>query len=139
VTEEDSPDLTPRQEAALKWLREFVEAGDGGVVWNHGSEIRLLLDSLAQRILILTQRLENLEEAIFQIELWCEAYPEDIFRPVDDDTIKIAGTLLKAGGIEMGTLHAQWARHLLGGISKIAHSARVRSEHEQGEDDEPFI
>jgi hypothetical protein len=90
-------------------------------------------EELAQRVLVLTERVENLEDAIFQIEQWCEAYPEDVFTPLSDFDVTRAGLLLKSGNIDVGALHAQWARHLLGGISKIAQSTRV-GEHEQGEE-----
>jgi hypothetical protein len=68
-------------------------------------------------------RIEELEEALLRIKQWAEAYPVEIFRPVSEEKLKEANEALKAIGVDMGALHAGWARHLLDGIGGIASRA----------------
>jgi hypothetical protein len=62
-------------------------------------------------------------KALEEIRTWCEAYPTPIFTPLTDDDLRVASDGLKTLGIDIGALHAQWARHLLDGIGKIAREA----------------
>jgi hypothetical protein len=125
--------MTDKQKVALVWLHEFVKNGDSSKTWMHAIELKRLFETLAQQILILTQRIENHEEALDKIACWCEAYPEDLFTPLNDKLIKVAGVVLKDTGIDIGALHAQWARHLLKEIDHIAVTALNGSEHEGAE------
>ena len=83
---------------------------------------------MSGRILALVERIEDLEDALHRIEIWCDAYPEDMFTPLDPDRIAMAASLLGAHGIDIGRLHAQWARHLLEGIGEIAQTALEPAE-----------
>jgi hypothetical protein len=69
------------------------------------------------------REVERLRDALGEIKQWASAYPEDIFRPVPDDKLKEASGALKAIGVDMGALHAGWARHLVNGIGGIARAA----------------
>lgn len=68
-------------------------------------------------------RAYDLSDALTRIKQWCDAYPEDIFIPISDAKMKLAAEVLKANGIEIGAMHAGWARHLLRGIDEIASKA----------------
>ena len=78
------------------------------------------------------ERIEALEEALTQIKQWCGAYPETVFRPLSDKQIEAAGVILKTVNIDIGALHAGWARHLLKGIGDIASAALERSPAGKG-------
>lgn len=80
-------------------------------------------DDTIPRIVDLAERIEDLEDALVRIEGWCKAYPVDFFSPLTSSQIEVAASLLKAHGIDIGALHAQWARHLLEGIGEMAHTA----------------
>ena len=67
--------------------------------------------------------IERLEDALTKIDQWCKAYPAEVFRPVSKEKMKEANEALKAIGVDMGAMHAEWARHLIGGIGKIADAA----------------
>lgn len=71
----------------------------------------------------LEERINDLVDALMQISQWCEAYPEDVFTPMDADKKARAHAALVAADIEPAVLYASWARHLLGGIGKIARDA----------------
>ena len=66
-----------------------------------------------------TVREDQLEEALLRIKQWAEAYPVEVFRPVSDDHLKIAATVLESAGISLAAIHGEWARHILDGIAKI--------------------
>jgi len=68
----------------------------------------------------MTDRELKLEDALTQILQWCLAYPAFMFIPLTDEQMRTATTVLSVADIDIGALHAQWARHLLEGISKIA-------------------
>jgi hypothetical protein len=68
-------------------------------------------------------RIEKLEAALLRIKQWAEAYPVEIFRPLTEEQIRYAGALLKERDIDMGALHASWARHILDGIGDIVRDA----------------
>ena len=61
--------------------------------------------------------------ALEEIAHWCEAYPTQVFRPLSQSDINRAGAVLEKAGLSISRLHAQWARHLLDGIGRIAHQA----------------
>jgi hypothetical protein len=67
----------------------------------------------------LVERIEELEAALASIKQWCDAYPVAVFRPLSDEQIRTAKTVLSLADISIGALHAQWARHILAGVSEI--------------------
>ena len=67
----------------------------------------------------MTDREERMEEALLRIKRWAEAYPVTTFKPLEDHDLKLAARVLVNSGIDMGALHAGWARHILDGITKI--------------------
>ena len=67
-----------------------------------------------------TKTSDDHTEALQRIQQWCDAYPDDIFIPIDKESMQKADKVLKEIGIDMGAMHAQWARHLIQGIKKIA-------------------
>lgn len=71
----------------------------------------------------MTEREEQLEDAIREALQWIDAYPEDIFIPVPESKLKDAAKALEAIGVDMGALHAGWARHLLTGLGRILRGA----------------
>ena len=77
----------------------------------------------------MTDREERLEEALEAVRNWCNAYPDLIFTPISDDKLLLAGNVLAAKGIDVGALHAQWARHLLSGIKAIVETALQEKDH----------
>jgi hypothetical protein len=60
-----------------------------------------------------------MEEALLQIKQWAQAYPVTVFTPLTEAQMHAAAGALKDAGIDMGALHAGWARHILNGIAKI--------------------
>jgi hypothetical protein len=66
---------------------------------------------------------DEVVDAMWRIKQWCGAYPADIFRPLSDDQVAKAVEAIISTGITSDALHAQWARHLLGGIGDIANAA----------------
>ncbi len=65
------------------------------------------------------REIERLREALASIAQWAEAYPEDIFPPVN-----IAAVRERFGDDALfSRLHGEWARHLTKGIGSIARAA----------------
>jgi hypothetical protein len=65
-------------------------------------------------------------EALSRVAQWAEAYPEDIFPPVDLDAVRE-----KLGDDALfSRLHAEWARRLCKGIGDIARAALGKPGHE---------
>lgn len=75
---------------------------------------------------------DEMEDALQQIEQWADAYPETMFRPISSEKLKEANNALKAIGVDMGAMHAGWARHIVDGIGKIARTALRRHRGEKG-------
>jgi hypothetical protein len=70
------------------------------------------------------ERVEDLEDVLFRVKQWCDAYPLDIFPEPD---FKRAHELLTAGGMTLDAIGASNMRHVCTGISKIIDGARIRS------------
>lgn len=68
-------------------------------------------------------RNEKLLEALQSIRQWCEAYPITVFTPLSKEQLGEAAIVLGEHNIAIDALHAEWARHLLDGIGKIAREA----------------
>lgn len=84
----------------------------------------------------MSNREEELEEALEAIKQWCDAYPRHIFRDVTVEEINQMAKLLQDNDMRIDALHAHWARHLLDGIGKIATQAlSVSVPHNQPKGD----
>jgi hypothetical protein len=79
----------------------------------------------------LEDRADRQEEALLRIKQWAEAYPTKTFKPVTIEDLRHADFALRAIGIDMGALHAAWARHILNGISEICNDA-MKEEQDNG-------
>lgn len=81
-------------------------------------QVRRLIqgDAPPDRLQALADENDDLKGKLWRVRQWCEAYPADVFLPVDAAKARVA---LDAVGIDMGALHAQWARHLLDGVGRI--------------------
>lgn len=84
----------------------------------------------------LSERVDELTEALQKIVQWSEAYPLDIFPEPD---LKKAHKLLQAGGITLDAISAHCMRHVVEGVGKIAREVlankgedRVMSQFECG-------
>ena len=63
-------------------------------------------------------RADRAEDALRSILQWCEAYPVDVFPPVD-----LAAARAKLGDDALfSRLHSEWARHILRGIERHANA-----------------
>jgi len=63
--------------------------------------------------------IEDLRDALTRVMQWAEAYPEDIFPPVDLDAVRE-----RLGDDALfSRLHAEWGRRLCKGIGGIARAA----------------
>ena len=72
----------------------------------------------------LREALENLEEALLQILQWVEAYPDDIFTPLQGDPIKHTGDYdTKEKRTLITRAAAMQGRHVATGIGRIARKA----------------
>ena len=65
-------------------------------------------------------RLDELIDALQQIQSWADAYPVGIFPEPD---MKRAAELLSAGGITLDAVSASNMRHALKGVGEIARKA----------------
>lgn len=63
--------------------------------------------------------------ALERIQQWSEAYPVDIFLPVDLKAVRAA---LDGAGISMDGLHAEWARHITSRVGDIARAALAKAD-----------
>ena len=70
-----------------------------------------------------TEREERREDALLRIQQWAKAYPTKMFTPLSIEDLRHCQFALKAIGIDMGAMHAEWARHILKGIAEITEEA----------------
>ncbi len=68
-------------------------------------------------------RCEDLEEALWRIAQWADAYPTDVFREPSREDSNLAHTVLKAHSLSIDIFSASMGRHCLKGIGDIAHNA----------------
>ncbi len=78
------------------------------------SSVSISIDETPNQKLL--ERNDDLEEAFHKIKNWCMAYPLDVFEEPDMDR---AREVLKAGGINIGSVSAYCMRHVLKGIQEI--------------------
>jgi hypothetical protein len=71
----------------------------------------------------MTDRELKLEEALTRILQWSLAYPTTVFTPLTEEQLRTANTVLSFADIDIGALHAGWARHIVKGIGDIASKA----------------
>lgn len=66
------------------------------------------------------ERIEALEEKLWKIEMWTEAYPESIFPKITNEEFRRINELLKKElGIQLDRLSADYLRHLTSGIKQL--------------------
>lgn len=70
-----------------------------------------------------TAREERLEEALWRIAQWADAYPTQVFPVPDDDYCQKAHEVLKAHGMTIDRIAADSMRHALYGVGRIARAA----------------
>jgi len=75
-----------------------------------------------------TEREERLEEALLKIKQWAEAYPVRVFPPVSVEDLRQAGFALKACGLDISVLHADWARRIVKGLVEHIEEALKTNE-----------
>lgn len=69
------------------------------------------------------EREAEMEEALTRIKQWADAYPNDIFTPVDAGYLQRANDVLKQHGMCVDRLSADAMRYALTGVGKIATAA----------------
>ena len=72
---------------------------------------------------VVEERIEDLEEALQRIQQWAEAYPTNIFKPMDDGYAKKAHEILLVHGMKIDRISADAMRHCLKGVGRIARGA----------------
>lgn len=70
-----------------------------------------------------TKREERLEEALWRIAQWADAYPYEVFPEVDAEYHSRARKALEADGMTLDRLSASAMRHVVQGVGKIAKEA----------------
>ena len=80
----------------------------------------LWLHTSLTELLALRVRVEKLEEALWRIQKWSEAYPTDIFLEPD---LKKAHEVLTAAGMTLDAISAHAMRHVVNGVGEIARAA----------------
>ena len=75
-------------------------------------------------------RIDELEEALWCIAQWSDAYPLDVFPEPD---LEKARQLLAAGGITLYLVSAFCARHVVKGVGRIAKDALGASSNREEE------
>lgn len=68
----------------------------------------------------IADEIDRLQEALWKIAQWSDAYPLDVFPEPD---LKKARQLLEAGGITLDSVSAHCMRHVVEGVGKIAKDA----------------
>ena len=79
----------------------------------------------------MTEREEELADALARIKQWCDAYPLDIFPEPD---FKRAAEVLKANGITLDAISASNMRHALRGVATIAEAALLPATEQTDSD-----
>jgi hypothetical protein len=69
------------------------------------------------------ERCEELEEALWRIQQWAEAYPPTVFGELTSADLLKAHAALKANGMTIDAISAHVGRHCLKGVGDIARGA----------------
>jgi len=83
----------------------------------------------------MSEREERLEEALWRIAQWAEAYPLSVFPEPSEEYYRKAHEVLTANGMTLDRLSAASMRHVIEGVGKIARDALSEertSAHEEG-------
>jgi len=81
----------------------------------------------------MSEREERLEEALWRIAQWADAYPLDVFPEPDEHYYRKAHKVLTANGMTLDRLSAASMRHVIEGVGKIARDA-LREERTSAQD-----
>lgn len=92
-----------------------------------GSEERKA-DLLAPDLLAVADLIEHMEMALFRIVTRSDAYPLEIFPPVDDAYAKRAHEVLTAAGMTLDRLSADAMRRCMIDVRRIASAALQHGE-----------
>ena len=69
------------------------------------------------------ERIDELEEALWRILQWTDAYPSEIFTEVNSQWLKKAHATLKRDAQTTDLISAHVGRHCLKGVADIARAA----------------
>lgn len=80
----------------------------------------------------LEDRIDALEEALWRIQQWADAYPPTVFGELTSADLKRAHEVLKANGMTIDAISAHVGRHCLKGVGDIARGVLAREEKKEG-------
>lgn len=83
-------------------------------------------DGLDDELRAAAAEIERLEEAVWRIAQWADAYPYEVFPEVDAEYHSRARKVLEADGMTLDRLSASAMRHVVQGVGKIAKEALSR-------------
>jgi hypothetical protein len=69
------------------------------------------------------ERCDELQEALWRIAKWADAYPTSVFPEPDEAYLRRAHELLVADGKTLDRISAHVLRHALNGVGEIARGA----------------
>jgi hypothetical protein len=72
---------------------------------------------------VVSDREERLEEALWRIAQWAEAYPLEVFPEPDQDYWSKAADVLRANGMAIDRISAACMRHVILRVGQIAKDA----------------
>lgn len=75
----------------------------------------------------LSEKVDELEDALHRIVQWADAYPTDIFHEPSAEESQKAHKLLTANGMTLDAFSASMGRHCLKGAGDIARAALQQS------------
>ena len=105
------------QRISDKDLRQWHKSSAvlGSAVWPSST-----VYPMADELIALRDENERLQEALWRIKKWSEAYPTDIF--IEPDFAK-AHEVLTAAGMTLDAISAHAMRHVVKGVGEIARAA----------------
>ena len=71
----------------------------------------------------MSEREDRLEEALWRIAQWADAYPLEVFPEPDAEYWRRADEVLTANGMAVARLSAAAMRHVVEGVGRIAKDA----------------
>lgn len=114
------------REAERRWLRE----GGYRIEQEGTRDDERVIDRVAKEAEVsdMVERAEDLEEALWRIVQWSEAYPIDIFHEPTKNECARAHAALVGIGLSLDIFSASMARHVVKGIGDIARAALAEKE-----------